>query len=186
MKKGLRFNVFARDRFTCQYCGRGVPDVVLQVDHILPVSEGGKDDIRNLVTACVDCNLGKSAKLIDKPDNTANTLPAELIAERKEQLEAYFAWVRAVEDVLQEQVDYVHEMWAARCSNTWKKLDSNSVRLFLKTIGLEKVIEAITITASRAYNQHDKYFYGVCHRMRRDLQHTDHKWWGKEEANGAR
>ena len=49
--KKLRFEVFKRDRFTCQYCGRMSPDVILEVDHIKPVAEGGEDEILNLITS---------------------------------------------------------------------------------------------------------------------------------------
>lgn len=56
----LRFAALSRDDFTCQYCGRKAPDVVLHVDHIVPVAKGGTDDMDNLITACRDCNLGKS------------------------------------------------------------------------------------------------------------------------------
>ena len=59
----LRRKVFFRDRHTCQECGasRGENDnLMLQVDHIVPVSKGGTDDFDNLVTLCSDCNLGKS------------------------------------------------------------------------------------------------------------------------------
>jgi glutaredoxin len=69
--KGLRFEVFKRDTFTCQYCGQKPPDVVLQVDHIMPVAAGGDNDISNLVTACEACNQGKKAKRLDlspRPD----------------------------------------------------------------------------------------------------------------------
>lgn len=55
-----RFEVFKRDDFTCRYCGRKSPAVVLEVDHIQPVCEGGCDDEINLVTACWECNRGKS------------------------------------------------------------------------------------------------------------------------------
>ena len=64
ISKKLRFEVFKRDSFTCQYCGKSAPDVVLHVDHIKPVKEGGTNDITNLVTACADCNLGKGARKI--------------------------------------------------------------------------------------------------------------------------
>jgi len=60
ISSGLRFKVLSRDSFTCQYCGRSAPEVVLHVDHVIPVSKGGTNDIRNLVTACEACNLGKS------------------------------------------------------------------------------------------------------------------------------
>lgn len=55
----LRFEVFRRDKFVCQYCGACGPNVILEVDHVIPVSRGGTDDIDNLKTACFDCNRGK-------------------------------------------------------------------------------------------------------------------------------
>ena len=57
---GLRFRVLRRDNFTCQYCGRSAPDVELHVDHKVPFADGGSDSLSNLVTACAECNLGKS------------------------------------------------------------------------------------------------------------------------------
>lgn len=53
LSKKKRFEVFKRDSFTCQYCGAKAPDVVLQCDHIKPVSKGGTDDILNLITSCL-------------------------------------------------------------------------------------------------------------------------------------
>lgn len=55
----VRFEVFKRDEFTCRYCGRRSPEVVLEVDHIVPSSRGGIDDPINLTTSCWDCNRGK-------------------------------------------------------------------------------------------------------------------------------
>lgn len=64
--KSLRFEVFARDGFTCQYCGARPPDVILEVDHIHPVSKGGCDEIINLTTSCYNCNRGKRAKVLSE------------------------------------------------------------------------------------------------------------------------
>ncbi len=75
--KSVRFEVFKRDNFTCQYCGRKAPDVVLEVDHINPVANGGENDILNLVTSCRDCNSGKGAScsLTIRPStSSANSL----------------------------------------------------------------------------------------------------------------
>ena len=58
----LRFLVLKRDAFTCQYCGRSAPDVELHIDHKVPWSKVKEHKIENLVTACRDCNLGKSNK----------------------------------------------------------------------------------------------------------------------------
>ena len=56
----LRFLILERDAFTCRYCGRKAPDVELHVDHAIALADGGTDTADNLVTACRDCNLGKS------------------------------------------------------------------------------------------------------------------------------
>ena len=54
----IRFEVFKRDNFKCQYCGNSAPDVILHVDHIIPVAEKGSNDLKNLITSCKQCNLG--------------------------------------------------------------------------------------------------------------------------------
>lgn len=59
-----RFAVFQRDGFRCQYCGATKNSKELEVDHKIPVSQGGTDEFNNLVTACIDCNRGKSDKII--------------------------------------------------------------------------------------------------------------------------
>ena len=59
----LRFEVFRRDSYTCQYCGRRAPEIVLHVDHILAWANGGMTEIENLRTACSTCNLGKGKRL---------------------------------------------------------------------------------------------------------------------------
>lgn len=63
--QGLRFDVFRRDNFTCVYCGASSPAVTLECDHKRAKSKGGPDTLDNLVTACFDCNRGKSAKEVD-------------------------------------------------------------------------------------------------------------------------
>ena len=63
----MRFSVLMRDSFRCQYCGMTPRDnIKLHVDHVIPVSKGGKFDINNLITACEKCNLGKHDVLIEK------------------------------------------------------------------------------------------------------------------------
>lgn len=59
LRPSVRFAVLRRDGFTCQYCGAKAPDVVLHVDHRIPVHRGGTNDVDNLVTSCQACNLGK-------------------------------------------------------------------------------------------------------------------------------
>ena len=68
LSKKIRFEVFKRDSFSCQYCGNKAPDVLLEVDHIQPVAQGGTNDLLNLITSCFDCNRGKSDRGLS--DNT--------------------------------------------------------------------------------------------------------------------
>lgn len=64
MSESLRYDVFKRDNFKCSICGMSAKDgVKLQVDHIIPISKGGKTEIENLQTLCSRCNIGKSNKL---------------------------------------------------------------------------------------------------------------------------
>lgn len=68
MTDSLRYDIMKRDGFHCVLCGRGAEDgVKLHVDHIIPVSKGGKTVPENLRTLCENCNLGKR----DKYDNNS-------------------------------------------------------------------------------------------------------------------
>jgi 5-methylcytosine-specific restriction endonuclease McrA len=59
-----RFQIFERDNFRCVICGRGARDnVKLEIDHWVPTSQGGQDNIENCVTLCKDCNTSKSDKI---------------------------------------------------------------------------------------------------------------------------
>lgn len=64
----LRFEVFMRDNFTCRYCGRTVKEdgVKLHIDHIIPKSKGGKNNLSNLITSCLECNYGKCCVLLEE------------------------------------------------------------------------------------------------------------------------
>ena len=67
-----RFNVFLRDKFTCQYCGSNKE---LTFDHLLPRSKGGKTNWNNVVTACSDCNVIKGGRLFYNSGMTLHQKP---------------------------------------------------------------------------------------------------------------
>lgn len=103
IRKSVRFEVFKRDNFTCQYCGAKAPDVILHVDHINPVSKGGDNEIINLVTACQPCNLGKSDRaLSDSSSINRQRAQLEGLNERREQLEMLLAWRDSMKELDQE------------------------------------------------------------------------------------
>ena len=57
-----RINVFARDKYTCQYCGAKPPRSQLNLDHVVPRSHGGRTSWENVVCSCVDCNRRKGGR----------------------------------------------------------------------------------------------------------------------------
>ncbi len=67
-----RFNVFLRDKFTCQYCGDKKD---LTFDHLLPKSRGGQTNWENVVTACSTCNVKKGGNLYKDCDLKLNSKP---------------------------------------------------------------------------------------------------------------
>lgn len=60
-------NVFLRDEYKCQYCGCSVNDTTATLDHVHPVSQGGKTTWENSTTACKPCNYRKAASTKLKP-----------------------------------------------------------------------------------------------------------------------
>lgn len=108
-----RFEVFKRDRYTCQYCGKHPPDVLLEADHIVPRAAGGSDDLTNLTTACTDCNRGKGARLLEEGTGPAVN-PAALaeMQERIDQAKAYMEMLGSLEQITSEQVWRVNDAWA--------------------------------------------------------------------------
>lgn len=57
-----RANIYARDGYRCQYCGSESPVGELTFDHVVPVSQGGRKDWENIVTACIPCNRRKGGR----------------------------------------------------------------------------------------------------------------------------
>jgi 5-methylcytosine-specific restriction endonuclease McrA len=78
-----RYNIFSRDKNTCQYCGKKFPRVDLNLDHIIPRSQGGTSIWENVVCSCHQCNRKKGGKtpeqarmkLISQPKRPAWTPP---------------------------------------------------------------------------------------------------------------
>lgn len=113
LTKKLRFEVFKRDSFTCQYCGRKAPDILLHVDHIEPVAKGGTNDLLNLITSCFDCNSGKSDRqLSDKTVIDKQRQQLEMLQERKEQIEMMFQWQKGLLDLEDNVATQLAEYWA--------------------------------------------------------------------------
>ena len=67
MTKKLRELILSRDNYTCCNCGNSIqkePNLLLEIDHIIPVSKGGRTEEGNLQTLCWRCNRAKSNKIV--------------------------------------------------------------------------------------------------------------------------
>jgi hypothetical protein len=143
LSKKSRFEVFKRDSFTCQYCGSKAPDVILEVDHINPVSKGGDNDILNLVTSCFECNRGKGNKELsdDSIIHRQNDQLSQL-NERRIQIEMMLDWkneLLSIDDDLSEKVcDYFHSLTGYAVNEK----GARTMRSICKKFGYDKAIEA--------------------------------------------
>lgn len=165
MGKKLRFDVFKRDSFCCQYCGAVPPAAVLEVDHIDPVCNGGENHIDNLVTSCFNCNRGKAGNLLSAIPQSLATKAAE-VKEREEQIAGY-------REIIQQRVDRIEaDMWrVADTLVTDASIDGmrrdwlQSIKNFNSKLDLFDVIDAAEIArAAKPYSggTRFRYFCGIC------------------------
>lgn len=163
LSKKLRFEVFKRDGFRCMYCGAHPPEVVLEVDHIVPVAAGGPDDSDNLITSCFNCNRGKSDKDLSVAP-MALSEKAALIAEREEQLRGYYEVMEAARLRLDEEAWRVISVFEPDAER-YNRARIQSIKKFIGQLGFHEVHEAAEIAmAAGIYsdNRMFKYFCGVC------------------------
>lgn len=71
-----RANIYARDKYACQYCGISYSTSELTFDHVLPVSRGGGRTWENIVTCCIDCNRAKGSRTPEEAGMTLRRVPA--------------------------------------------------------------------------------------------------------------
>lgn len=158
LSKKIRFEVFKRDSFTCQYCGRKAPDVVLEVDHIEPVSKGGTDDILNLITSCKDCNSGKGdRKLLDSTVIDKRRAQLEELQERREQLDMLFQWYQELSNLKEEVIDRLVDHWQQKAPG-WNVSQHGRTQLqkLTQKYGVDEILEAMDI-AARTYLRFDEH-----------------------------
>lgn len=86
--------------------------MLLELDHIVPKSDGGSEDILNLVTSCADCNRGKGAKrLSDDTVVAKQRRQLEELQERRGQLEMMLEWQRSLMDMEGKALDELADIW---------------------------------------------------------------------------
>lgn len=161
-----RFEVFKRDSFKCSYCGQTPPAVVLQVDHMIAVVDGGKDDINNLVTACFDCNSGKGARrLTSLPATVRENL--EAIQEKEEQIREYHKFLSRIERRYNKEIEEIEDEFRQFYPGYGftDRFKRTSLRRFVELLPKQELIRALQIAAGKMGNDRDSaisYFCGIC------------------------
>jgi len=98
-----RHTVYARDNDTCQYCGARLPRHLLNLDHVIPRSQGGRTTWENVVCCCQECNIRKGGrtpeqagmKLLRQPTRPTWKLRTFTATIRYEEWVPYFSLVDA-------------------------------------------------------------------------------------------
>ena len=156
LRPKIRFEVFRRDGFTCQYCGGKPPAVVLEADHVVPVSAGGKNDMANLKTACFECNRGKAARHPDKITVTTTAGEAVLLLlERELQRSAYGAMVAWEAERRQTELDFLRRYWTDVLALDASAFSDVSIYFWLGRIPAESVkaqMDWAAESATRTYS----------------------------------
>jgi len=172
LSKKIRFEVFKRDGFICQYCGGHPPAIILEVDHIIPVSKKGTDDIDNLVTSCFDCNRGKSNReLTSLPQSTIEK--TEELKEKEEQYLEYKKIQTKIKKRIQKEISDIDEIYTSYfpewCLND--RFKNGSLSLFLKMLGVTRVEQAMHLACGRINDDAKaiKYFCGICWNRIKDM-----------------
>ena len=146
--KKVRFEVFKRDSFTCQYCGQAAPDVVLHIDHIEPVAKGGDNEILNLITSCAGCNAGKSDRRLDDQSTLAKQRQqiAEL-NERREQLEMMVAWRQGLKSIKDSELDAISGHWKELLEDQFylNPTGLQNTKKLVRKFGANAVMDAMTV-----------------------------------------
>jgi hypothetical protein len=157
LTKKTRFEVFKRDSFTCQYCGRKAPDILLQVDHIEPVAKGGANDLLNLITSCFDCNSGKSdRKLSDTSVIDKQRQQLEYLQERKEQIEMMFQWQKGMLDIDDEVATQLGEYWAEQIPGfSLNESGLKGLKRLKRRFEISEIMEAMKVAAEQYVKYED-------------------------------
>ena len=152
ISKKLRMEIFKRDSFKCGYCGKSAPDVILHIDHIKPVSKDGDNHPLNLITACHDCNAGKSNVLLDdKSTLSKQKKQLDLLQEKREQQEMMFEWQEALLNIDKEKIDRIASYWNQHTPELhFPEGGKHVIKQWLKRYSLEEILVAMD-AAARSY-----------------------------------
>ncbi len=174
--KKLRFEVFKRDKFTCQYCGRMAPDAILEVDHIKPVAEGGTNEILNLITSCRDCNRGKGkTPLTENQALKKQQIALAELAEKREQTEMMLEWKKELVKYEKDQIEMISDYLGDVSDYTLTERGKARAKHLLRQFSMPEILEAIDISFYQYYDGSDRSWDeawqkvgGICYNRRQN------------------
>ena len=148
----LRFEIFKRDDFTCRYCGQKTPNVVLEVDHVVPVCDDGTNDELNLVTSCWSCNRGKSGTPLDNIIQGEDPHEkAVMMLETARQVREYNEIKKQIREGEEEDIDELLCFWDDLASEKARKFPAvSAIRQWLRKIPREDIKDAMEIAFNKA------------------------------------
>lgn len=156
LSQKIRFEVFKRDSFKCQYCGKSAPEVILHVDHIIPVSKGGTNDLMNLLTSCQERNWGKSDRTLnDRTEIEKQKKALDELNERRKQLEFMLKWRDGLGDIESDKYEAVENAWVDNCGYTLNANGERSLKRIVKKYDLNLVLDSIEASTDQ-YLRFDK------------------------------
>ena len=176
LTKKTRFEVFKRDSFKCQYCGRSAPDVILEVDHIVPVAEGGINDMLNLVTSCQECNRGKGKrKLSDRTIIERQRKQLDDLNAMREQTEMMIEWKRSLMELEEGQADAIDARIGSLTGFYLNDNGRRAIKTLIRRFGFTEVYEAAEI-AFNHYPDWDNAFNkigGICYNRQKQRENVN-------------
>lgn len=156
ISKKIRFEVFKRDNFTCQYCGRMAPDVVLEIDHINPIDNGGDNDIMNLITSCFECNRGKGKrKLSVNTELKKQQEQLKFLNKKRQQFEMMLEWKKELSKFEDEQVNKIVEIFLNKTNHEFNEIGKMLCKRWIKKYSFEEVYEATISSIEQYYDLND-------------------------------
>lgn len=159
ISKTTRFEIFKRDKFTCQYCGKQAPNTVLVIDHIHPVSKGGEEILLNYTTSCDTCNSGKGARILaDDSIVLKQRAEVQLLAEQREQVEMMLAWHKSLATAKDFEIDSFVAHWASMVQPFKpNQLGIDDAKKWLRKFSLHDLLTSSEIAVSQYMRRDDRY-----------------------------
>ncbi len=155
ISKKIRFEIFKRDKFTCQFCGNSAPNSILEIDHLNPVSKGGDNSILNLITSCYECNRGKSARVLSDDSILKKQLnQLEVLEEKRQQLQLLQKWKDDLAEVDSQYIKFYQKLFKKLSKLPYILNDSGKSNIIKlrKKFSDEEMIDAVETSFRQYYH----------------------------------